>query len=199
VKSADEDLIMNLNRRTFLRGVGVTMALPWLESLARAAEGPPVRLAVLFSGNGFHSREWWAKGEGARMELGKVLESLTPFREKLLFIRGLYNEEALIGGIHSCQTGNLLTGAHLASAAKSAPASAWTRSSPNRLRGETKVPSLVLGCEQSIAALHKNYSMIYSSHISWSSETTPTPLEVYRPWRSTASSAMTSAGRQERA
>ena len=48
------------------------------------------------------------------MELGKVLQPLrTRYREKLLFIRGLYNEEALIGGIHSCQTGNLLTGAHL--------------------------------------------------------------------------------------
>ena len=48
------------------------------------------------------------------MELGSVLESLRPFREKMLFLRGLYNQEALIGGIHSCQTGNLLTGAHLA-------------------------------------------------------------------------------------
>ncbi len=43
----------------------------------------------------------------------------------------------------------------------------------------TKVPSLVLGCEQSNPSVHKNYSMIYSSHISWSSPTTPTPLEVY--------------------
>ena len=41
------------------------------------------------------------------------------------------------------------------------------------------MPSLVLGCEPSIAAMHKNYSMIYSSHISWSSPTTPTPLELY--------------------
>jgi hypothetical protein len=48
-----------------------------------------------------------------------------------------------------------------------------------RLRDQTKVPSLVLGCEPSIAAIHKNYSMIYSSHISWSSPTTPTPLEIY--------------------
>jgi hypothetical protein len=168
-----------LNRRTFLRGVGVTMALPWLESLARAAEGPPVRLAVLFSGNGFHSREWWAKGEGAGMQLGKVLESLHPLREKLNFIRGLYNEEALIGGIHSCQTGNLLTGAHLASGGEIRSGVSMDQVVANRFRGETKVPSLVLGCEPSIAALHKNYSMIYSSHISWSSETTPTPLELY--------------------
>jgi hypothetical protein len=43
----------------------------------------------------------------------------------------------------------------------------------------TKVPSLVLGCEKSNPSVHKNYSMIYSSHISWSSPTTPTPLELY--------------------
>src|SRR5580704_14446710 len=106
-----------VSRRAFLRGVGVTMALPWLESLpvwgdspAEGSSQPPVRFACLFSGNGFHSREWWARGEGARMELGKVLEPLLPHRDKLIFLRGLYNQEALIGGIHSCQTGNLLTG-----------------------------------------------------------------------------------------
>src|SRR6478672_6567385 len=170
---------LSLNRRNFLRGVGVTMALPWLESVARADEGPPVRLAVLFSGNGFHSREWWAKGEGAGMQLGKVLESLAPLREKLNFIRGLYNEEALIGGIHSCQTGNLLTGAHLASGGEIRSGVSMDQVIAQGLREQTKVPSLVLGCEQSIAALHKNYSMIYSSHISWSSSTAPTPLEVY--------------------
>src|SRR6187397_1366654 len=113
-----------LSRRTFLRGVGVTMALPWMESLtvwgdtpvsARPASEAPVRLAVLFSGNGFHSREWWAKGEGKEMELGKVLTPLSDFREKMLFIRGLYNAEALKGNIHSSQTGNLLSGAPLAS------------------------------------------------------------------------------------
>ncbi|HTE18163.1 MAG TPA: DUF1552 domain-containing protein, partial [Armatimonadota bacterium] len=104
------------SRRALLRGAGVTMALPWLESLpvwgdearpATPGSQPPVRLAVLFSGNGFHSREWWAKGEGKGMELGQVLAPLAPFREKLLFIRGLYNEEALKGNIHSSQTGNL--------------------------------------------------------------------------------------------
>jgi Protein of unknown function (DUF1552) len=163
------------------------MALPWLESLSvwgdesstnRASE-PPVRLACLFSGNGFHSREWWAKGAGSQMELGKVLDPLRPFREKMLFIRGLYNAEALIGGIHSCQTGNLLTGAHLANGGEIRSGTSMDQIVAQRLVGQTKVPSLVLGCEQSIAALHKNYSMIYSSHISWSSPTTPTPLELY--------------------
>ncbi|HEX5269930.1 MAG TPA: DUF1552 domain-containing protein, partial [Gemmataceae bacterium] len=176
-----------LSRRAFLRGLGVTMALPWLESLPvwgdekpkGAASEPPVRLAVLFSGNGFHSKEWWAKGEGAGMELGKVLEPLRPHREKLLFLRGLYNAEALIGGIHSCQTGNLLTGAHLAPGGEVRSGISCDQLVAGRLKARTKVPSLVLGCEPSIAAIHKNYSMIYSSHISWSSATTPTPLELY--------------------
>jgi hypothetical protein len=178
--------IYPISRRTFLRGVGVSMALPWLESLPvwgdeskdRSSE-PPVRFACLFSGNGFHSKEWWAKGEGAGMELGKVLEPLRPHREKLLFLRGLYNQEALIGGIHSCQTGNLLTGAHLAPAGEIKSGISCDQIVAERLKGQTKVPSLVLGTEPSIAAIHKNYSMIYSSHISWSSATTPTPLELY--------------------
>src|SRR3954471_19086552 len=176
-----------LSRRAFLRGLGVTVALPWLESVpvwgdevvrGKASE-PPVRLACLFSGNGFHSKEWWARGEGAGMELGKVLEPLHPFREKLLFLRGLYNAEALIGGIHSCQTGNLLTGAHLAPGGEVRSDISCDQVIAERTKGQTKVPSLVLGTEPPIAAIHKNYSMVYSSHISWSSPTTPTPLELY--------------------
>src|SRR5437868_1671932 len=176
-----------LSRRAFLRGVGVSMALPWLESLPvwgdespppRSSQ-PPVRFAVIFSGNGYHSREWWAKGEGKDMQLGQVLAPLQPFREKMLFIRGLYNQEALIGGIHSCQTGNLLTGAHLAPDGEIRSGISCDQVIAGRLRDQTRVPSLVLGCEPSIAAIHKNYSMIYSSHISWSSATTPTPLELY--------------------
>jgi hypothetical protein len=176
-----------LGRRSFLRGVGVSMALPWLESVPvwgddkpkHAASEPPVRFAVLFSGNGFHSKEWWAKGEGKDMQFGKVLESLAPVREKTLFLRGLYNAEALIGGIHSCQTGNLLTGAHLAPAGEVKSGVSCDQVVAEKMKEQTKVPSLVLGCEPSIAAIHKNYSMIYSSHISWSSATTPTPLELY--------------------
>jgi hypothetical protein len=180
-------MIQPISRRTFLRGVGVTMALPWLESLPVWGDDrpknnpsePPVRFACLFAGNGFHSKEWWARGAGKDMQLGKVLEPLHPFREKLLFLRGLYNQEALIGGIHSCQTGNLLTGAHLAPGGEIKSGVSCDQLVAERLKAQTKVPSLVLGCEPSIAAIHKNYSMIYSSHISWSSPTTPTPLELY--------------------
>ena len=176
------------SRRTFLRGVGVTMALPWMESLtvwgdtpvvARPASEAPVRLAVVFAGNGFHSKEWWARGEGKQMELGKVLTPLTDFREKMLFVRGLYNEEALKGNIHSSQTGNLLSGAPLAPGGEIRSGTSIDQLLAQRYGHSTKVPSLVLGCEKSNPAVHKNYSMLYSSHISWTSPTTPTPLEIY--------------------
>src|SRR4051794_17380619 len=176
------------SRRTMLRGLGVSMALPWLESLnvwgdvargASAASEAPVRLAVLFAGNGFHSKEWWAKGDGKAMELGKVLEPLAGFREKMLFIRGLYNQEALKGNIHSSQTGNLLSGAPLASGGEIRSGTSIDQLLAAQYGHSTKVPSLVLGCEKSNPAVHKNYSMLYSSHISWSSPTTPTPLELY--------------------
>ena len=100
------------------------MALPWMESVSvwgdvagrrQSANQPPVRLGVLFAGNGFHTTEWWARGVGRKMELGKVLQPLMPHREKMLFISGLFNAEALKGNIHSSMTGNLLSGAPLAS------------------------------------------------------------------------------------
>ncbi len=176
------------NRRAFLRGAGVTMALPWMESLTvwgdetkarEPASEAPVRLAVLFSGNGFHSKEWWAKGEGKAMELGKVLDPIADYREKLLFIRGLHNAEAQKGNIHSSQTGNLLSGAPLASGGEIRSGMSVDQLLARHHGRSTKVPSLVLGCEKSNPSVHKNYSMLYSSHISWSSPTTPTPLELY--------------------
>jgi hypothetical protein len=169
------------------------MALPWLESLpvwgeeavpaaasgTRGATEPPVRLGCIFAGNGFHKKEWRAKGAGPDMELGQVLEPLDAFKEKLLFIRGLYNEEALKGNIHSSQTGNLLSGAPLEAGGGVRSGTSVDQVVAQRFGHLTKVPSLVLGCERSIAAVHKDYSMLYSSHISWSSPTTPTPLELY--------------------
>jgi hypothetical protein len=179
---------LKLSRRRMLRGLGVSMAVPWMESLTAAGEpavagaaaaAPPLRLAVLFAGNGFHSKEWWAKGSGADMELGKVLEPVADFREQLLFVKGLYNAEAMKGNIHSSQTGNLLSGAPLASGGEIRSGTSFDQHLAQTYGRGTKVPSLVLGCEKSNPSVHKNYSMLYSSHISWSSPTTPTPLEIY--------------------
>jgi hypothetical protein len=160
------------------------MALPWIESAAAFAKGEaaaeaPVRLACLFAGNGFHGREWRAKGKGRSLELGRVLEPLAGLKEKLLFIRGLYNAEALKGNIHSSQTGNLLSGAPLSSAGEIRSGTSMDQVVAQRIGRQTKIPSLVLGCEASNSSVHREYSMLYSSHISWSSPTTPTPLELY--------------------
>jgi hypothetical protein len=97
----------------------------------------------------------------------------------LNFIKGLYNAEALKGNIHSSQTGNLLSGAPLASGGKIQSGTSLDQVVAQAIGHNTKIPSLVLGCEKANPSVHKNYSMLYSSHISWSSPTTPTPLEVY--------------------
>ena len=177
-----------MSRRALLRGLGVSMALPWMESIrvwgdesggSGVSSSAPTRMAVLFSGCGFHSKEWWAQGQGKGMELGKVLQPLENFKEQMVFIRGLYNAEALKGNIHSSQTGNLLSGAPLASGGDIRSGTSVDQFVAQSLGTQTKLPSLVLGCEKSNPSVHKNYSMLYSSHISWSSPTTPTPLEVY--------------------
>ncbi len=176
------------SRRRMLRGLGVTMALPWMESLRvwgdvksdkKQASEAPTRMGILFSGCGYHSREWWAKGQGKEMELGKVLDPIKGFREKMVFVRGLYNAEALKGNIHSSQTGNLLSGAPLASGGRIKSGTSVDQFVAQQIGHRTKLPSLVLGCEKANPSVHKDYSMLYSSHISWSSPTTPTPLEVY--------------------
>jgi Protein of unknown function (DUF1552) len=178
----------HFTRRTFLNGIGVSMALPWMESLrvwgdetssSKVASEAPIRACVTFSGNGFHSKEWWAKGEGREMELGQVLQPLADFREKLVFVRGLYHEEACKGNIHSSQTGNMLSGAPIASGGEIRSGTSFDQVIAQTYGRSTKVPSLVLACEASNLSVHKNYSMLYSSHISWSSPTTPTPLELY--------------------
>jgi len=180
---------LRTSRRQFLRGVGVAMALPWLESipvwgaeLAKdGAPGPfPKRFAALFMGNGINSKHWWAKGSGADMELGRSLEPMTPLKTKLNFITGLFNKHATGVGIHPGQTGNILSGASLQRGAVLKGDISMDQVLANHLGQETVQPSMVLGCEQPITGYHEtNFSMAYSSHISWQSATSPVPMEVY--------------------
>jgi hypothetical protein len=167
--------------------LGASIALPWLESIpasadktaSRASNEPPVRFACVFAGNGFAKEHWWAKETDTGLDLGQVLAPLESFKEKLLFIGGLYNPNARGCGIHSCQTGNLLTGVPLASEGRIRTGVSIDQMLAQHLGRQTKVKSLVLGCEKPYAGIHKGYSMLYSSHISWSAPTTPAPLELY--------------------
>lgn len=177
------------SRRQFLRGAGVVMALPWLESLpvwgaepaARGALPPiPKRLAVLFMANGVNPKYWTATGTGAAMELGETLSPLEPVKGKVNFIKGLYNQAAVGVGIHPGMTGNLLSGAPLTKGAELHGGVSMDQVLARHIGDQTVQPSMVLGCEQPVTGYHEtNFSMAYSSHISWQSPTSPVPMEVY--------------------
>jgi hypothetical protein len=176
------------SRRNFLRGMGVALALPWLESLpvfARAAatikaNTPPLRLGIVFFSNGVEPIHWWAKGSGAAMELGPVLQAMLPHREDMVFVNGLFNQTAHVSTSPHLGRMNLLSGASVSL-------------DPNEIRvgttmdqiiaghvgHETAIPSLVLGIEPNELRLEDGLSMIYGSSLSWVSPTKPATKEIY--------------------
>ena len=176
------------SRRHFLRGVGVALALPWLESLpvfaqtaaAVPANTPPLRLGIVFFSNGVEPIHWWAKGSGATMELGPVLQPMLPHRADMVFINGLFNQTAHVSTSPHLGRMNLLSGA---------PVSL----DPNEIRvgttmdqiiaaevgRHTAIPSLVLGIEPNELRLEDGLSMIYGSSLSWVSPTKPATKEIY--------------------
>jgi hypothetical protein len=163
------------------------MALPWMESLRAgdeqsSTENPvfPKRFAALFMGNGINADHWWAKGVGDEMELSRTLEQLDPFKKKLNVVTGLFNRNANGVGIHPGQTGNILSGAALQKGAVLKGGVSMDQVLASRIGEDSPQPSLVLGCEQPITGYHEtNFSMAYSSHISWHDANSPVPMEVY--------------------
>ncbi|MEQ1826850.1 MAG: DUF1552 domain-containing protein [Pirellula sp.] len=176
----------NFTRRTLLQGAGVTMGLPWLESLpAWGADGAdnsqfPKRFAALFMACGINADHWWAKDNGQGIELGKSLTPMEPLKAKMNFISGLFNKNSTGVGIHPGQTGNILSGASLQKGAELRGGISVDQVLANHLGQETVQASMVLGCEQPVTGYHEtNFSMAYSSHISWQNATSPVPMEVY--------------------
>ena len=177
---------MRISRRSVLRGAGVAVALPWLESLSAAAAPQaspavfPKRFGVLFMGNGINENHWSAEGAGAGMTLSKTLAPLESLKPKITVIDGLFNKEAVGLGIHPAQTGGLLSGAHLYKGAVIHSGISIDQMIANTVGQDTALPSIVLACEQPMSGYHEtNYSMAYSSHISWQTPDSPVPVEVY--------------------
>lgn len=176
-----------ISRRTVLQGAGVALGLPWLESppvwgspAEPTGDDFPRRFAALFMACGVHREHWWAKGAGDQMQLGKCLEPMEPLKEKLNLLTGLFNENATGVGIHPGQTGNILSGAALQKGSELRGGISVDQVLANHFADATAQPSLVLGCEQPITGYHEtNFSMAYSSHISWQNATSPVPMEVY--------------------
>jgi hypothetical protein len=177
--------IRSVSRRTVLRGAGVTMALPWLESLSAFADTTspaafPKRFAVLFMGNGVNEDHWSAEGSGPAMKLGKTLAPLEPLKHKINVIHGLFHKRATGQGIHPAQTGSLLSGATINKGAIIKAGITVDQMIASRTGEDTAQSSIVLACEQPMTGYHEtNFSMAYSSHISWQTPDSPVPNEVY--------------------
>jgi hypothetical protein len=179
----EKNMARTITRRTVLRGVGVTMCLPWLESLsawASPAQSFPKRFAVFFMGNGINGNHWWSRGNGDAMKLGRTLQPLEPLKKKINVINGLFNQMSVGIGIHPGQTGSLLSGATIQKGPIVKAGITVDQMLAKHLGQETPQSSIVLACEQPMTGYHEtNFSMAYSSHISWQSADSPVPNEVY--------------------
>jgi hypothetical protein len=183
------------SRRQFLRGAGVALALPWMESLVplRAQEGkaaaaalpadagkPPLRFAHVYFSNGVEPAHWWAKGQGAGMEFGPAAAPLAPIREDIVFLRGLYHQKALTSTSPHLGRMNLLSGATVSLDPKEIRVgTTFDQVLAQRIGNRTAVPSLVLGIEPNELRLEDGLSMIYGSTLSWASPTKPATKEIY--------------------
>jgi hypothetical protein len=176
------------SRRHFLRGLGVALALPWMESLplfgqsasAVKANTPPLRLGIVFFSNGVEPAHWWAKGAGAQMELGPGLQPMLPHRDEMVFIRGLYNQTARASSSPHLGRMNVLSGAQVSlDPSEIRVGTSMDQVLASRIGSRTAIPSLVLGVEPNELRLEDGLSMIYGSSVSWVSPTRPATKEIY--------------------
>jgi hypothetical protein len=178
----------NHSRRHFLRGMGVALALPWMESLpvfgqAAAAvkqDTPPLRLGIVFFSNGVEPIHWWAKGAGATMEIGPALSPMMPHREDMVFIQGLFNHTAQTSTSPHLGRMNVLSGATVSLDPKEIRVgTSMDQVLAAQIGSQTSIPSLVLGIEPNELRLEDGLSMIYGSSVSWISPTKPATKEIY--------------------
>lgn len=182
-----------LPRRTFLRGAGTTLALPFLDAMApafaapnRTGGAPPVRMAFLYVPNGVIMKDWTPKGDGRGYEFTKTLKPVEAFRDRMLVMTGLdhYNGQSLGDGAgdHARAGATWLTGVH---PKKTQGADIHAGISADQVAAKelgklTALPSLELGLEDNklVGGCDSGYSCAYSNTISWSSSTTPLPTET---------------------
>jgi len=181
-----------LTRRTLLRGLGVSLALPWLESLApracgaaRAVSGPQ-RMAFIFVPNGVHLPDWTPKMEGFGYDLPHILAPLAPVQDEVMVISGLTHDKGRANGDgagdHARSASVFLTGAQPRKTDGSDIRSGVSvdQVAARQAGQATRFASLELGCEpgRSAGGCDSGYSCAYSSNISWSSESTPVGKET---------------------
>lgn len=181
---------LRLSRRTMLKGMGVTMALPWLEAMqpaARALAAParraPVRLAFLYMANGVNPHTWTPEGAGRGFRLSPSLAPLADFQDDLLVLTQLWNGATNTGDGHYVKTAGWLTGTTITKTTGAEIRSngvSLDQVVAQRLGNLTPLPSLELGIEPVTTGVDINvgYTRLYGSHISWSSPSTPVAKEI---------------------
>lgn len=188
----------SLSRRTVLRGLGVSMALPWLQimspgsnralasTIATGPTAPPVRLAFVFMPNGVNYDAWAptmaeGAGEASTFSLSPTLEPLAGVRQHLNIISGLTLQKARANGDgpgdHARSSASFLTGSQARKTAGNDIRNGVSidQLAASQIGRNTRLPSIELGCEHGPAAgsCDSGYSCAYSSNISWRDETTP--------------------------
>jgi hypothetical protein len=181
-----------LPRRTFLRGMGATLALPLLDSMVPALAGrapaarPVRRLGVVYVPNGIVMARWTPEGDEGALGFPPILEPLASFRRHLVVLSGLSNKQgdALPGegaGDHARAAGAYLTGVHpkKTEGADIRAGVSMDQIAARALGAETELASLEVSLDsrEPVGACDPGYSCAYANTLSWRSETTPLPME----------------------
>ncbi len=177
-----------LARRTFLRGIGTTIALPFLDSmvpamaLAGTAKKAPVRMAFVYLPNGMDMTGWHANYEGPLHDLPRTLKPLEPFKDDITVLGNLTHNagRALLDGAgdHGRCCGSYLTGVQPRKSLVDIKAGiSFDQIVANQIGNQTRFASLEIGLEDARQAgdCDSGYSCAYTNNLAWRSETQPLP------------------------
>jgi hypothetical protein len=179
----------SISRRTVLRGIGTTIALPLLDAmipaLAPAAAMAPVRrFGVVYHPNGVIYDQWLPKSAGTNFELSPTLKGLEPFKDKLIVVTGLFSDQAEAngdgGGDHSRACGSYLTGVHVKKSDSNVEnAISMDQIVAKAFDRETQLSSLQMTADENslLGSCDLGYSCAYSSTLSWLTPTLPLMAE----------------------
>ncbi|QDU61062.1 hypothetical protein Pan216_19150 [Planctomycetes bacterium Pan216] len=183
-----------LSRRTFLRGAGAAVALPWLEamtprSLAEGADGmrldkPPLRAAFLFKPNGVYPKHFTPKGDAEDYELTPMLRSLAKVKGDYSLLENLWNEQTVGRNGHWPKVPAFLSGGYVVRTSGRDMDTGGTsvdQLMAHRLGAQTPLPSLELGVDEAYTGVDNvggGFTRIYGSHIAWRDPHTPVPKEI---------------------
>ena len=179
----------HISRRTLLRGLGVSMALPLLDSMIPALAAPtksPLRMMFNYVPNGIVMKDWTPAAAGSAFELPRLLQPLAAHRNQMMLVTGLMQQNGNANGDgpgdHARAAATYLTGVH---AVKTQGADIHVGISMDQVAAQkvgnlTRFPSLELTCEDGrmVGNCDSGYSCAYSNSISWRSATTPNPPEL---------------------